>query len=303
MATPSYPETNLTKSADLAPDISIDYVNRFTTGIRKLQKILGITSLMRVPVGATIKTYKYTDDIKNGTVAEGDIIPLSKITKAPDQTYTLTLSKWRRATSAEAVQAKGRQVAINDTDSRLVAGIQNSLRDDLMAAITGATKTSTAGATLQEALANMWGALTVLFEDYDGFADPDDDVADGRFVFFVNPLDVAEHLGTATITTQSAFGMRYLKDFLGLGTTFTSSKVTQGTIFGTAAQNLNIAYVPATGGDLSETFGLTGDETGMIGMTHATKSDNATVDTLVMGGWKIFPEISDAVLKGTISPS
>lgn len=303
MATPSYPETNLTKSADLAPDISIDYVTRFSTGIRKLQKILGITSLMRVPVGATIKTYKYTTDIKDGTVDEGDIIPLSKVSKALDQTYTLGLSKWRRNTSAEAIQSKGRQVAINDTDARLVAGIQNSLRDDLMAAITGATKTSTEGATLQEALANMWGSLTVLFEDYDGFADPDGDVADGRFVFFVNPLDVAEYLGTATITTQSAFGMRYLKDFLGLGTTFTSSKVTKGTVFGTAAQNLNIAYVPATGGDLSETFGLTGDETGMIGMTHATKSDNATVDTLVMGGWKIFPEISDAVLKGTINPS
>lgn len=301
--TPSYPETNLTASADLAPEISIDYVNRFTTGIRKLQKILGITSLMRVPVGATIKTYKYTDDIEDGTVTEGDIIPLSKISKAPDQTYTLGLSKWRRNTSAEAVQSKGRQVAINDTDARLIAGIQNQLRDDLFGAITGTTKTSTAGTDLQSTLANMWGALTVLFEDYDGFADPDGDQADPGFVFFVNPLDVAEYLGSATVTTQNVFGMRYLKDFLGLGTTFTSSKVTKGTVFGTAAQNLNIAYVPATGGDLSSTFNLTGDATGMIGMTHAIKTDNATIDTLVMGGWKIFPEISDAIFKGTITPS
>lgn len=297
----SYPETNLTKSADLAPEITIDYTNRFATGIRKLQKILGITAVTSVPVGATIKTYKYTDDIESGTVAEGEYIPLSKITKAVDQTYTLSLKKWRRNTSAEAIQAKGRAVAINETDSRLIAGIQNEVKGGLLAAITGATKTSTAGYNLQAALANMWGALTQIFEDYDGFADPDDDQADGRFVFFVNPLDVAEYLGTASITTQTAFGMSYIKNFLGLGTTFTSAKVTKGTVFGTAAQNLNMYHVPATGGDLATTFGLTGDATGLIGMTHAAVSANATIDTLVMGGWKIFPEISDAVLKGSIS--
>ena len=35
-------------------------------------------------------------------------------------------------------------------------------------------------------------------------------------------------------------------------------------------------------------------------MTHSIVTTNATVDTLAMGGLKIFPEISDAVLKGTI---
>ena len=297
----AYPETDATTAADLAPEITIDYTNRFATGIRKLQKLLGITALMRVPVGATIKTYKYTDSIEDGTVAEGEYIPLSKVSRAVDQTYPLGLSKWRRNTTAEAIQSKGRALAINETDSRLIAGIQNEVKSDLLAAVTGATKTSADGHNLQAALANMWGSLTQVFEDYDGFADPDDDQADGRFVFFVNPLDVAEYLGTATITTQTAFGMSYIKDFLGLGTTFTSAKVTKGTVFGTAAQNINIAYVPATGGDLANTFGLSGDETGMLGMTHAIVTTNASIDTLVMGGWKIFPEISDAVLKGTIT--
>lgn len=297
----SYPETNVTKAADLAPEITIDYTNRFATGIKKLQKLLGITALTPVSSGATIKTYKYTTDIEDGNVAEGEYIPLSKVSRALDQTYSLTLQKWRRNTTAEAIQLKGRSAAINDTDSRFIAALQNEVKDDLFAAITGATKTSAAGFNLQAALANMWGALTQIFEDYDGFADPDDDGADGRFVFFVNPLDVAEYLGQATITTQTAFGMSYLKNFLGLGTTFTTAKVTKGTVFGTAAQNLNMYYVPATGGDLAQTFGLTGDATGLIGMTHAAVSTNATIDTLVMGGWKIFPEISDAVLKGTIS--
>lgn len=298
----SYPETNVTKAEDLAPEITIDYTNRFATGIKKLQKLLGITALTPVSSGATIKTYKYTTDIEDGNVAEGEYIPLSKVSKAVDQTYGLTLQKWRRNTTAEAIQEKGRSVAINETDGKFIAALQNEVKTDLFGAVTGTMKTSAAGENLQQALANMWGALTQIFEDYDGFADPDDDGADGRFVFFVNPLDVAEYLGQATITTQTAFGMSYLKNFLGLGTTFTTAKVTKGTVFGTAAQNLNMYYVPATGGDLAQTFGLTGDATGLIGMTHAAVSTNATIDTLVMGGWKIFPEISDAVLKGTISP-
>lgn len=299
----SYPETNVTKAVDLAPEITIDYTNRFATGIKKLQKLLGVTALMPVAAGGTIKTYKYTTDIEDGNVAEGEYIPLSKVTNAVDQTYTLTLNKWRRNTTAEAIQSKGRAVAINETDSKFIAALQNEVKSDLFAAITGATKSATAGASLQEALANVWGALTQVFEDYDGFVDPDDDQADGRFVFFVNPLDVAEYLGKASVTTQTAFGMSYIKNFLGLGTTFTTAKVTKGTVFGTAAQNINMAYVPATSGDLAQTFGLTGDATGIIGMTHGAVTTNASIDTLVMGGWKIFPEITDAVIKGTITPT
>ena len=254
----SYPETNVTKAADLAPEITIDYTNRFATGVRKLQKLLGVTALTPVSSGATIKTYKYTTDIKDGNVAEGEYIPLSKVSKAIDQTYTLTLQKWRRNTTAEAIQEKGRAVSINETDAKFVAALQNEVKSDLFAAITGTSKTSADGENLQQALANMWGALTQIFEDYDGFADPDDDEADGRFVFFVNPLDVAEYLGQASITTQTAFGMSYIKNFLGLGTTFTTAKVAKGTVYGTAAQNLNMYYIPANGGDLAQTFGLSG---------------------------------------------
>lgn len=297
----SYPEAGVTKAADLAPDISIDYVNRFAQGIQRLQKLLGMTNLIPVADGGTIKTYKYTTDVKGGNVAEGEYIPLSKVSRTLDQTITLGLSKWRRNTTAEAVQGKGRDRAINDTDAKFVAGLQGNIKSDLLAAVTGTTKTAHAGKTLQAALANMWAALETIFEDYDGFGDIDDDGVP-PFAFFVNPTDVASYLGTATITTQSAFGMSYIKDFLGLGTTFTSAKVPAGTVFGTAAQNLNIAYVPANGGDLAQTFGLTSDATGMLGMTHAVITTNASIDTLVMGGTKVFPEVSDAVLKGTITP-
>ena len=278
-------ETGLTIKTDIAPEISIDYVNRFSKGIQELQKALGITNLIPVPQGGTIKTYKFVKDVKNGVVAEGDTIPASNIKRQLDQTIELPLKKYRRVTSAEAIQLRGRDRAINEADAQLIGTIQNGIRSDLIASVATTTAAAKNGKTLQAAMANLWATLTAKFEGYDGF---DTDAAN-PFVFFVNPLDVADYLGTATVTTQNAAGITYLKDFLGLGT-----------IFGTAAMNLNLAYVPANGSDLASTFGLTSDATGFVGITHNIDTKTATCDTLVMSGVKIFPEITDGVVKAEI---
>ena len=299
MAGKTYPETNQTTATDVMKAASIDYINSFTKGTQKLMEMLGLFQPIVVPNGSTITTYKYTDDIKDGTVAEGDLIPLSKTTKAADQTITLILKKWRRSATAEAIQEKGREGAVNEADARLISGIQDALKKDLFKIITSTEKTSDKGASLQEAVANMWGKLYTLFEDYDGVTDPDAEGGD-QFVFFVNPLDVAAQMGNAQVTMQTAFGFKYIKDFLGMGTAVVSANVTKGEMFGTAAKNLNFAYVPANGGDLASTFGLTSDETGAIGITHSVNTTNAAIDTLAMGAWAIFAETKDGVLKGTI---
>ena len=41
---------------------------------------------------------------------------------------------------------------------------------------------------------------------------------DATPVFFVSSDDVAEYLGSAQITMQTAFGWTYIENFLGLGT-------------------------------------------------------------------------------------
>ena len=289
-------ETGLTVKTDIAPEISIDYVNRFSQGIQELQKALGITNLIPVPQGGTIKTYKFVKDVKSGVVAEGEPIPASNIKRQLDQTIELPLNKYRRVTSAEAIQLRGRDHAINEADAQLIGTIQNGIRSDLIASVATTTAAAKNGKTLQAAMANLWATLTAKFEGYDGF---DTDAAN-PFVFFVNPLDVADYLGTATVTTQNAGGITYLKDFLGLGTAITSSKVRAGSLFGTAAMNLNLAYVPANGSDLASNFGLTSDATGFVGITRNINTNNATCDTLVMSGVKIFPEITDGVVKAEI---
>ena len=302
MAAPqNYPETDQLTATDVMKAVSIDYINTFTKGTQRLMKMLGLFQPIVVPNGSTITTYKYTDKLANGTVEEGGLIPLSKTTKAVDKTYTLTLKKWRKAATAEAIQEKGRQGAVNETDARLVSGIQDALKKELFDTIKAAKGTSDAGATLQEAVANQWGKLYTLFEDYDGVTDPDAEGGDS-FVYFVNPLDVAAQMGSTPVVMQTAFGFKLIKDFLGMGTAIVSANIDKGKVYGTAAKNLKFAYVPANGGELAATFGLTSDETGAIGITHSVNTANASIETLAMGAWKLFAETEDGVLKGEITP-
>ena len=79
-------------------------------------------------------------------------------------------------------------------------------------------KSNKEGTDLQDTLAQCWGKLQVLFED---------DTA--QAVYFVNPEDIATYLGAAAITTQTAFGLNYIENFLGLGTVIITSRVTKGT--------------------------------------------------------------------------
>ena len=59
--------TNIT--TDFAKAQSIDFVNRFTGGIKKLQEMLGITRRQALSEGSTIKPYKRAVTLADGNVA------------------------------------------------------------------------------------------------------------------------------------------------------------------------------------------------------------------------------------------
>lgn len=280
---------NETVAADLVPAISVDFVTRIADNITELQDVLGVTELMPMAAGTTIKVYKWTQVNTPDQVGEGVEIPLTEIKREVAKTIELTLNKYRRNTTAEAIQKVGRDMAINQTDEKLIKGIQKDIKKGFYTAIEGGTGTAT-GTTLQATLADCWGKLKTVFEDED--ATP---------IYFVSSEDVADYLGTASVTLQNAFGLSYIQDFLGLGTVVVSPNVTAGKVIATAKENLNGAYVPANTGDVAQAFGLTADETGLVGMVHTPKSDNATIDTLVLSGVAFFPELLDGVIVGTIA--
>lgn len=283
------PDTNM--AADFAPAISIDFTNRLAENIKNLQKALGITQMTPMAAGTQVKRYRTTATKKSGTVAEGEVIPLSKVTRVALDPIEVVLNKWRKQTTIEAIQKVGSSRALNEADQKLIAEIRKEVKTKFFAMINAGSGTATAGVGLQAAAANAWGALSVYYEDMD--VTP---------VFFLHPLDVANYLGSASITTQTAFGMDYIENFLGLGNAFINSGVTQGTVKATATQNLNGVYVPA-GGDVAEAFGLTFDEVGLVGMTHSMKSDNATIDSLIVSGVTFFPEDASGIFSAAISNS
>lgn len=285
---------NLTTASDVKKIREVDFVNQFTHGsLAKLIEVLGVTRKIPMMEGTTMYVYSMTGELaNNGAVAEGEVIPLTEIEQVKTPVGEITLNKWRKGVSAEAIKKSGYDVAVNETDAKLLSLVQQKVRTDLFSflngTITGAT--SVTGAGLQAALANAWGQLQVLFED---------DTA--QAVYFVNPLDIADYLASANITVQTAFGMNYVEDFLGLGTVITSSRITQGTFLATAKENI-IMYYLTMNGDVADAFKLTADELGYIGIASGIQNtERAQIESLVMSGIQFLVEYASGVVKGVIS--
>ena len=290
------PINNLTVADDMKKIREIDFVQQFThSSLAKLIEVLGVTRKIPMMEGTTMYVYTMSGELaNNGAVGEGEVIPLTEIAQTKTAVGEITLKKWRKGVSAEAIKKSGAQVAIRDTDAKLLSLVQQSIRSDLFSFLNGTItgSTSVVGAGLQKALAAAWGQLQVLFED---------DTA--QAVYFVNPLDVAAYLGGASITTQTAFGMNYIEDFLGLGTVILSSRITEGTFVATAKENL-IMYYLTMNGDLADSFNLTADELGYIGIASGIQNtERAQIESLVMDGIQFLVEYAGGVVKGTIDDS
>ena len=283
-------ETNLIKKEDLVRAREIEFVTLFGESIKKLVEALGVTRKIPKQAGYTLKTYKATGTLQDGTVAEGDLIPLSKYQTEAVSYAEIVLKKWRKATSAEAIIEKGYDQAVQMTTDRMLKDVQKGIRTDFFTFLATGTGTAT-GATFQAALAQAWGKLQVLFED--------DSI---EAVYFMNPLDVADYLATAQITMQTAFGMTYVENFLGLGTVIFDSKVPEGTIYATAKDNIVLYYVPVNGADLGNAFSFTADQTGLIGIHEEADYKHMTAEDTVMSGVVLFAERLDGIVKSTITP-
>lgn len=282
-------ETNTILKADVARVRAIDFNYQFTGSLRKMIEALGVTRKIAVQEGTTLKALKVTGTLQSGTVAEGELIPLSHYETVETPVGEAVLNKWRKGTTAEAILKGGYEQAVGATTDQMVKDIQKTIRNAFFTFLATGTGTAT-GTGLQAALANGWGKLQVLWED--------DAV---ETVYFLNPLDVSSYLGTAQVTMQTAFGMNYIENFLGLGTVFLNSNVPQGKFYATAKENVVMYYINVSNGDIASAFQLTTDETGYVGIREYPDEDHARVMDLVMSGVTFFPERLDGIVVGTIA--
>lgn len=289
--TPAAQDTNYTiTTQDIAPEISIDMAYGLRDSVRKLREALGVTTMRKLDSGSTIKIYKTTKVNAPEQVGEGEVVPLTKFQRRLAQTINIALKKYRKSTSGEAIQADGFNHSVNETDAKLIAEIGKEIKQGFFTTVNAGTGTATAGSTLQAACANLWAAIQAGFEDVE---------VEGQTVFFVNPVDAAAYLGTNPVGLAEAFGLTYIKNFLGMGTLVISKEIAQGAPVATVSDNLKGAYIAADG-ELA-VFGYSFDDTGLIGVSHNVANDRVSIDTCAISGIRFYTEDIALVFKGSIA--
>ncbi|MDK9844774.1 capsid protein [Staphylococcus equorum] len=290
-------ENNLIDVQALGEAKSIDFANKMGDRLNKLFEALGITNKIPLNVGSALKQYRFNvidSEAPNGDVAEGEVIPLTKVERELVNITELEFRKFRKSTSAEAIQAHGYDLAINRTDAELIRYVQKKFRTDFFETIEGAVNNpdrtndeALSGKNLQGALSRCRANLSVLL---------DDEVTP---IALVNPNDVAGHLADGFINSNGAqFGLNLLTPYVGVQV-IEFADVPQGTVYMTTAENLNVAYANPQG-ELGRAFNFATDQTGFVGVLHDIQSNRLTADTVFTSAISMFPENVDAVVSVAI---
>lgn len=286
-------DPKLMKAADFAKVSEVDFVSQFEKSIDDLMELIGLTRRVEKVPGQVIKTYKVTGTLESGSVGEGEEIPLSKYNTELADTFTLTVDKYRKQTTLEAINDKGYEQAVTDTDEAMLGDIQTGIYGKFFTFLATGTGTAS-GIGLRGALAKAWAKNKALWKGKK--------VADSDFIYFVNQNDIADFLTEKDnyATKAEAFGITYLKDFLGLYDVLVYDDVPDGTVYSTAKGNIIMYYTNPQNDDIAKAFDFTVDETGLIGIHHESTYNNLTTDTITLCGIALYAEFITHIVKSTI---
>lgn len=292
------PTENTTLSTDIQITArEIDFVTSFSRSWEHLMDILGIVKPIKKELGTMLKSKYASGALAEGNVAEGEDIPLSKYNVKEKDYGTITIEKFRKRVTAEAIAEHGYAAAVQITDDEFKFELQNKVVDKFYAYLnTGSLKSS--HATFQMALAMAKGSVDNKFKEMHRRAT--------GVVGFVNVLDVYEYIGAANITVQNKFGFQYVKDFMGYDTIFLLSvnEVARGRVIATAKENIKAYYIdPADDDFVKAGLSYTVDPvTRLIGVHVEGNYGNATSETFAIMGLTLFAEYLDAIAVVTVAP-
>ncbi|WPB40042.1 hypothetical protein [[Clostridium] scindens] len=281
--------TNMTGQAQIQVRArEIDFVTSFGKNMQALLDIMGITRMIKKTNGTVLKVKKVSGTLQSGDVAEGDEIPLSQYKVEERDFDTIKIEKYRKGVSLEAIAEKGYDAAVDQTDAEFKSDLQNKILDKFygqlkMGSLVGHES------TWQMAIAMAIGRVKDKFEKMKR-------TATGTAVW-VNTLDVYKYVGVADITMQTAFGMNYIKNFLGADICFISSQIPENTVIATPLNNLVAYYVdPADSEFVKAGLAYTVDsEIGFIGFHAQGTYERAISDMFAIMGVRLFAEYLDAI--------
>lgn len=282
---------NLIKTTDVTVTArEIDFVQRFTRNWDHLREILGVMRPIRKQPGTVLKSKYAEGTLQSGQVGEGETIPYSHFVVKEKPYAEITVEKYAKAVSLEAIKDHGYENAVQMTDDEFLFQLQSEVTSRFYAYLNTGTLASSE-TTYQMALAMAKGRVENKFKEMHRTAT--------QVVGFANILDVYEYIGTANITVQNQFGFNYVKGFMGYGTLFllSEAEIVRGRVIATPVENINLYYVDPGDGDFSRAnlVYTTDGETSLIGFHTEGKYDNATSVAYAIMGMTLFAEYLDAI--------
>lgn len=283
-------KANLTKAADINVTIrEVDFVTSFQKTWQSLREIMGIMRPIRKQAGTKLVSYKTGLVLQSGNVGEGEEIPYSKASVIEVAHEDLTIEKYSKAVSIEAVNKYGAANAVTRTDDAFRNELSTNVLDRFYTFLQTGTLRS-AETSFQMAVSMAIGKVVDKFKkmrrDYT------------RIAVFVNTLDVYEYIGAANITIQTAFGMQYVENFMGADIMIITSEIPKGTVISTPVENIILYYIDPADSEFAQlglNYTVAGEETNLIGFHAEGDYKHAVGESFALLGLKLWAEYLDAV--------
>ncbi len=282
---------NLTKTTDIKVNPrEVDFVTRFSRNWEHLRDILGIMRPIKKAPGTVLKSKYATLALQDGNIGEGEEIPYSKAEIKTKDYATITIEKYAKGVSIEAIKDYGYDVAVQMTDDEFLFQLQSNVTNRFYKYLNSGELASEE-TTWQKALAMAMGQVLNKFKLMHRTAT--------RVVGFVNVLDLYDYLGGVQITVQSEFGFNYIKNFMGYDTVFLLSEdeIQRGRVIATPVENIVMYYVDPADSDFARAgleFAVDG-ETPLLGFHTQGNYSTAVSEAFAIMGVTLFAEYIDGI--------
>ena len=284
----------LTKVANI--DVTareIDFVTRFANNWDSLREILGIMRPIRKANGTSLVSYEATVTLED-SVGEGIEIPYSQAEVTEAFKEDITVEKYAKGVSIEAINKYGADIAIQKTDEAFLNELQTKVLDSFYTFLLTGTLTGTYE-TFQMGVAMAIGKVVDKFKKMRKNAT--------EIVVFVNTLDAYEYLGASEVGLATAFGMQYVKDFMGASTMIITSEIPQGKIVAVPVENIDLYYTDPADSDYAKA-GLvytTDGVTNLIGFHVQGNYNTAVGESFALMGMKLWAEYLNGIAVITVN--
>lgn len=287
-------KNNLITTSDITVNArEVDFVTRFAKNWEALRQVLGIMRPIRKAAGTKLVSYetKLKGTLNGGaSVGEGEDIPYTEFEVMPVAYDDITIEKYAKAVSIESVAKYGAEVAIEKTDDAFLNELQGNVLSRFYTFLNTGALTD-AVSTYQMALAMAKGLVIDKFNKMRRTVT--------EVVGFANVLDVYEYIGAANITVQTAFGLQYVKDFMGYSTLFLLSApdIKRGDVIALPVENIDLYYIDPADSDFAK-LGLeyrVDGETNLIGFHANGNYSTAVGESFALMGMTLWAEYLDGI--------